>query len=300
MAEESSRTTAREPLLAAWIKWTMDFWETMAQMGPGPAEAVKSGGAAPEEAPRDESWLSALNLWQAFFALLTEPGTVAAVFRGIKAPSEIILKMAQAGWRGYSYLHQQWLEEISQDDSWSESEDGFENLDQEIFKICTEFYEKDFRDLLNMPQVARLSQEGLNRAMDRFAQFQAAMAEFIYLLFLPIKKSLRQMRGILAHGGTPVEDFKDYYRMWLRVLEGHYMTLFKSPECTRTMSHTLKTLVDLSQAKEELLSQALAPLPIPSQRDMAGIYREIYLLKKQVKSLAKQSTATPPAAPGKP
>ena len=27
--------------------------------------------------------------------------------------------------------------------------------------------------------------------MDKFGQFQAAMAEFIYLLYLPLKKSLR-------------------------------------------------------------------------------------------------------------
>ncbi len=35
MAEENSGQMASEPLLAAWIKWTMDFWDTMAQMGPG-------------------------------------------------------------------------------------------------------------------------------------------------------------------------------------------------------------------------------------------------------------------------
>ena len=37
MAQENSGHMISEPLLAAWIKWTMDFWETMAQMGPGPA-----------------------------------------------------------------------------------------------------------------------------------------------------------------------------------------------------------------------------------------------------------------------
>ena len=146
-----------------------------------------------------------------------------------------------------------------------------------------------------MPQMTRLTQEGLNRAMDKFSQFQTAMAEFIYLLFLPLKKSLRDMRGVLEEGGRPLEDFKDYYRKWLRVLEGHYMTLFKSPECTRTMSHTLNALEDFNQAKQELLSEALAALPIPTHRDMDELYREIYLLKKQVKSLAKKMADSPPS-----
>ncbi len=281
------------PLLAAWIKWTMDFWEDLAHMGPSP-----NGAGAETAASQAEGCLAALSLWQAFFSLLSEPGTVAAVFNGIKAPSEVILKIAQAGWSGYFYLHQQWLEGLDPETSPAEA-CGFENLDQEIFKVCTEFYEKDFRELLNMPQMARLSQEGLDGAVNKLRQFQSAMAEFIYLLFLPLKKSLRDMRGVLEEGGRPLEDFKEYYRRWLRVLEGHYMTLFKSQECTRTMSHTLNALEDFNLAKQELLSEALATLPIPSQRDMENLYREIYLLKNQVKTLAKQ-LAAPPAGSGEP
>lgn len=151
-----------------------------------------------------------------------------------------------------------------------------------------------------MPQMTRLPREGLDRAMDKFGQFQSTMAEFIYLLFLPLKKSLRDMLGVLEEGGRPLEDFKEYYRKWLRVLEGHYMTLFKSPECTRTMSHTLNALEDFNVAKQTLLSEALATLPIPSHRDMEGLYREIYLMKKQVKALSKQQAAATPAGPGKP
>lgn len=102
---EHPRKPAPEPLLAAWIKWTMDFWEDLAHMGPG-----LNGAGAETAASQAEGCLAALTLWQAFFSLLSEPGTVAAVFNGIKAPSEVILKMAQAGWSGYFYLHQQWLE----------------------------------------------------------------------------------------------------------------------------------------------------------------------------------------------
>lgn len=290
MVPERPQKPVPEPLLAAWIKWTMDFWEDMAHMGPGPAR----GGGALEQGEAEGPCLAALNLWQAFFSLLSEPGTVAAVFEGIKAPSEIILKMAQAGWRGYFYLQQQWLEILDLETLPGEPS-GFENLDQEIFKICTEFYEKDFQELLNLPQMTRLSQGRLHRAMDRFGQFQKAMAEFIYLLFLPLKKSLRDMRGVLDDEGRPIEDFKDYYRKWLRVLEGHYMTLFKSPGFTRTMSHTLNALEDFNLTKQALMSEALGALAIPSQRDLEEIYREMYLLKKQVKSLSKKLADASPA-----
>lgn len=297
MAEASSRTTAREPLLAAWIKWTMDFWETMAQMGPGPAEAVKSGGAAPEEAPRDESWLSALNLWQAFFALLTEPGTVAAVFRGIKAPSEIILKMAQAGWEGYFHLHQQWLQGWQGEEPQNGGLD-FENLDQDIFKICNEIYEHDFGQILNLPslRLTCLPQEGVNQAVDNFTHFQGAMAEFIYLLYLPVKKSLRVMAEEWRQAGAekPPEDFKEYYKKWLKILEGHYMTLFQSPEYTRTLSHTLEALEDFAVAKQGLIADAMGALSLPTQREVDELYREMHLVKKSMREMAKQPDPSGP------
>ncbi|HZE20714.1 MAG TPA: poly(R)-hydroxyalkanoic acid synthase subunit PhaE [Desulfobaccales bacterium] len=281
-----------EPLLAAWIKWTMDFWEAMAHMGPGlgGAEATDEKDAG-ETVVLREPWMSSLNLWQAFFSLMTEPGTVATVFQGIHAPSEIILQMAQAGWGGYFYLHQQWLE------GWQEGlpltgDYGYENLDQDIFKICNEIYEKDFRQLMNLPQLSLTgqTQEGLNRVTEKFHQFQAAMAEFIYLLFLPMKKSLRAMRGVGGSGRQekPPEDFKEYYKGWLKILEGHYMTLFQSPEFTRTLCHTLEALEDFNLAKEELRGEAMAVLALPSRRDLDGLYREIYLLKKSMKQMAKK------------
>ena len=168
MAQGNSGQMGSEPLLAAWIKWTMDFWDTMAQMGPGLASAGRTGGQASREtAVSGDPWLAALNLWEAFFSLLTEPGTVTAVFQGIQAPSKIILRMAQAGWGGYFHLHQQWLEGWQGGGSLS-GNDGYENLDQDIFKTCTEIFEHDFHGLLNLPQLCLtgLSQERVNQATE--------------------------------------------------------------------------------------------------------------------------------------
>jgi hypothetical protein len=299
MTQENSSHVASEPLLAAWITWTMDFWDTMAQMGPGLGRASRSGGQVSREtAVLGEPWLAALNLWQAFFSLLTEPGTVTAVFQGIQAPSKIILRMAQAGWGGYFYLHQQWLEGW-QGNGAPAGEDSFESLDQDIFKACNEILEHDFRRLLNLPHLSLtgLPQEGAIRATVQFNQFQAAMAEFIYLLYLPVKKSLRVMGAEWVDGGTakPPEEFKDYYKRWLKILEGQYMTLFQSAEYMRTLTHTLHALEDFTVAKQELLSEAMAALGLPTRREMDDLYREIYLLKKSMKGLAQKIGRSDPA-----
>jgi len=292
MAQENSGQMTSEPLLAAWIKWTMDFWETMAHMGPGLGGAGRSDGQASRvTALSADPWLASMNLWQAFFSLLTEPGTVTAVFQGIQAPSKIILRMAQAGWRGYFFLHQQWLEAWQGGES-PPADQSYENLDQDISQACNEILEQDFRRLLNLPHLCLtgLPQEGVIRATVTFNQFQAAMAEFIYLLYLPVKESLRAMGAEWVNGGPgkPPEDFKEYYKKWLKILEGYYMTLFQSAEYTRTLAHTLLALEDFTTAKQELLSEAMAALGLPTRQEMDDLYREIYLLKKSMKMMARK------------
>jgi polyhydroxyalkanoate synthase subunit PhaE len=297
MDQENSAQMASEPLLGAWIKWTMDFWDTMAQMGPGLTGGGRSGQASGESALSADPWLASLNLWQAFFSLLTEPGTVIAVFQGIQAPSKLILRMAQAGWGGYFYLHQQWLE-AWQGGGDPPSHPGYENLDQDIYQACNDILEHDFQRVLNLPHLGLtgLPQERVNRATEKFNQFQAAMAEFIYRLYLPVKKSLRTMGAQWVNGRSekPPEDFKEYYKQWLKILEGHYMTLFQSAEYIRTLTHTLYALEDFTAAKQDLLSEAMAALGLPSRREMDDLYREIYLLKKSLKGLARKIDQTEP------
>jgi class III poly(R)-hydroxyalkanoic acid synthase PhaE subunit len=280
-----------EPLLAVWIKWTMDFWESLAQMGPRLAEAEAPGASrGGRAAPLEDSGSSALKMWEAFFSLLSEPRTVDAVFKGIKPPAEIILKTAQMGWGGYAQLHQRWLEGLGQEETEALT---FENLDQDTFKAWADIYEEDLKQLLHHPPLGltRFSQEKASRVVVEFGRLQAAMAEFMYLLYLPMRKSLRVMQERLrrlAGEGELSEDFKDYYKMWLKLLEGHYMTLFKSPQYTRTLSHTLEALEDFTQARQELLADALKALPLPTLEDLDELYHEIYLLKKQVKALSKR------------
>jgi polyhydroxyalkanoate synthase subunit PhaE len=299
MAQEISRNAGAEPLLAAWIKWTMEFWEAMAHLGPGHGSpAATEDDVFLEAAGPGDAWLASLNLWQAFFALLTEPETVAAVFQGIRAPAEIVLRMARAGWEGYFELHRQWLE------GWESNgiltADDFEELDEDVGKICGELYEKEFRRLLHMShlRLTGLTQECLNQATEKFNRFQAAMAEFAQMLYQPVKKSLRAMRGVggIGRQEQPPEDFKEYYRGWLRVLEGHYMTLFQSAEFVQTLVRTLTALQEFTVAKDTLTAEVMEALALPSRRDLDTLYREMYVLKKSMKDMAKKLARLEPAA----
>ena len=201
--------------------------------------------------------------------------------------------MMQAGLDGYFHLQRDWLERAGRIGKSTEAY-KFENLDQGAFKALTELYEKEFKQFLNIPQMGltRSYQERMNQVADKFNLFQATVGEFLYLLYLPIEKSskvVQEKMTELADEGKLPEDSMDYYRMWVRILEGHYMTLFKSPEYTQTLGRTLDTMGEFAVARRQILQDAMQFLPVPTQKDMDELYKDIYLLKKRIRELEKKN-----------
>jgi hypothetical protein len=76
--------------------------------------------------------------------------------------------------------------------------------------------------------------------------------------------------------------------MWIKTLEGHYMTLFRSTEYTQAMSKTINAMEDYTVARHEIVQDYLQMFPVPTNEDMDEVYKEIYELKKKVKALEKR------------
>ncbi|MGB6012194.1 MAG: poly(R)-hydroxyalkanoic acid synthase subunit PhaE, partial [Desulfobacterales bacterium] len=131
------------------------------------------------------------------------------------------------------------------------------------------------------------------RTVDKFNIFQSNLTEFLRLLSLPMEKTFQVMQEKLtelADESNLPEDSKAYYQMWIKILEGHYMTLFQSFEYTKILNKTLHSMSEFSEAKKEFLQDTLLyMLPVPTQKEMDELYKEIYLLKKRIKELEKRS-----------
>ena len=294
MEQEQQEKTAPESLLAAWIKSAADFWMSSSKSWPEAAGAFKPATAfqTGDKGRTQESWQAGFRMWQALSSALSEPGTLDAFSKGISSLPDIVTRMAQTGWNGIFQLQQYWLERVGKIGQRGEAYQ-FENLDQQAFKAWSETYEKNFRQFLNIPQLGltRLYQERINRTADQFNLLQEAVAEFMYMLYLPMEKSLQVMQfklEELSREGKLSENFKDYYNMWIKILEGHYMTLSQSPEYTRVLSKLLTVTEDFKMAKQEVLIDFLSNLPIPTHKDMDELCKEIYLLKKKVRALEKK------------
>lgn len=294
MSDETNKQAGFHTFLESWMKTSNDYLESMMRMmGPGrTGKGEESGGEDAFSGTRfQESMGSALKAWQAISAALADSEAMDAHIKGMSTLPEILAKLGRTGLDGFFQMQARILERAGKLSETARGRD-FETLDREAFKAWYEIYEKEFRPFLNIPQVglARFYQERVNAAIDKYNVFQTAMAEFLFMLYLPMERSQKVMQDKLAEmaeAGDLSGEFQDYYRMWIKVLEGHYMKLFKSSDYTETLARTLEALEEFSAAKNAVLSDALKSLPIPTQAEMDELYKEIYNLKKRIWSLEK-------------
>ena len=285
-----------EFIFTDWIKTSMAFWESMVSMWPTADTAEDTTLDSKQDGKPSrlqKSLESTQKTWKAWSRIISEPETMETIFKGAGELPEILLKIAQTCTSSFVRFQQQWLEKAGKFQKSTQSY-TFENLDEDAIKVWTQLYETELRKIFNIPQLGltRFYQEKMIRSVDKFNIFQSSLTEFLRLLSLPMEKSFQIMQEKLtelADQGDLPEDSKTYYQMWIKILEGHYMTLFQSIEYTKILNKTLHSMSEFSEAKKELLQDTLLyMLPVPTQKEMDELYKEIYLLKKRIKELEKK------------
>ena len=259
-----------------------------------------AGGVKPDSKRDDKtsrfqkSWESTQKTWKAWSQIITEPETMKTLLKESGMLPEIFFKIAQTGLNSFVYLQKQWFERAEKVQESTKSY-TFENIDEDAVKVWTKLYETELRKIFNIPQLGltRFYQEKMIKSVDKFNIFQSNLTEFFRLLSLPMEQSfqiLQEQLTELADQSNLPEDSKAYYQMWIKILEGHYMKLFQSSEYTQILNKTLHSMSEFSEAKKELLQDTLLyMLPVPTQKEMDELYKEIYLLKKRIKELEKGS-----------
>ena len=296
MDDNKKNRIGPETFLSDWIKISMKFWESTASMW---ADFNTTGRIKPDSKEDDKtsrlqrSWESTQKTLKAWSQVVSEPETIEALFEGAGIFPEFFLNIVQTGLNRFVHLQQQWLQRAGKVQESTKSY-TFENIDEDMIKAWTMLYETELRKFFNIPQLGltRFYQEKMIRSVDKFNIFQSNLTEFFRLLSLPMEKSfqiLQEKLTELANIGHLPEDSKSYYQMWIKILEGHYMTLFQSSEYTNSLNNTLHSMSEFSEAKKELLQDTLLyMLPVPTQKEMDELYKEIYLLKKRIKELEKR------------
>ena len=272
------------PMVSQMVKQTADIWSGGAGMDFG----SDGGGTTKSQAAMN----AALNNWQAMAAALSSSESAEALLKGGGAMPEMLLKLGQTSFMGYVQLQQKIMERVSRLGESTEAY-KFEDIDENIFRMWTEIYEKEFRHFLHVPQLGllRTYQEKVSAATDKYAIFQASLSEFLRLLAMPFHRSMQVMQEKvteMAEQGTLPADTKEYYNLWIKVLEGHFMTLYQNPEYVETLGRTINDLAEFTEARDAALEDILGLLPVAKQSDVDELSKDLYELKKHVRRLERK------------
>ena len=292
MTNEHDRDTTANDWFAQWNQSMTDMWGGMLRFwfpesGGAPRHAEDGEGGRNKRASVE----AALKNWQAVSAAMSAPESMEALFKGVGAMPEMLAKLARTSLDSYLEMQTKSLERLGKV---GEHVDAytFADMDQSLFRTWTEIYEKEFSRFFQVPKLGlvREYQERISQSMDAYNRYQASLYEFLRLLTLPISRSftvLQEQLGTMAEEGKLPEDGRAYYEMWVKVLEGHYMTLFQTPEYVETLSKTLNSLSAYQTARNAVIEDMLAGLPIPTRTEIDALYEEIHRLKRRLRALEK-------------
>ena len=293
MSDTSRKQNDPLAMLNLWMKTSQSFWKVFSTGSAGKEKGKKEKKDEARENIRSRvpSWEAALKAWQAMAAAMAKTETMEAFNESSDALPDAVMKIMESGWNSFFTLQQMWMEKGAKIGKTADAYQ-FENLDEDAFRLWNELYETEFKKFLNIPQLGltRYYQEHLQKATDKFAVYQSTMTEFINTILLPMERSLTVVQEELtamAEEDKLPEDPKEYYRLWIKVLEGHFMVLFKSEEYTKVLNKAINASTDFTRARKEVLTDLLQFLPLPTQQDMDDLYQEIYVLKKRLKALEK-------------
>ena len=291
MADEDKQSPFKESSIFPWLQTAVDMWLNMAKAIPPNSNTVPSTQTAVENRFTKQLDIN-LNLLKSFSRMMSEPESASAAANSINALPEILMKMAKSGFDAALRIQNHLMEKAGKIGKHTEAY-NFDNLDQEVFKALNDVYEKELRQYFKIPPLGptRFYQERFNEMLDKYNLFETMLAEFLSILYLPMEKSFKvfqeKLQQMAEEGNLPKET-KESYAIWIKILEGHYISLFKSKEYTDVLHRTLNQMEDFIIVRNKTLEDFFQLLPVVTHKDMDVLYKEFYVLKKRVKELEKQ------------
>ena len=242
-------------MVTTWMKSMNDFYTGLtAKTDWRPSGSDPANESNDKAAPKAQAAIeNTLKNWQRMASAMATPESVEAMLKGSGAMPEVLVKLAQTSMGSMIELQQSVIQRLGRMGE-STKAYQFQNIDENISRIWTDIYEKEFRQFFHIPQLGlmRTYQEKANQVADKYNVFQSTLSEFLSLLGMPFARSMQVMQekvGEMAESGELPEDSKAYYNLWVKVLEGHFMTLYQTPEYVDTLTRTINALSEFSAAR---------------------------------------------------
>ena len=281
-------------MVSTWIQSMNDFWTEVGKNTETAQTAFQTASRSADQpsSKAQAAMTAAMKNWQMLASAMTTPESVDALFKGGGAMPDVLLKLAQTSIASMVDLQQSVIQRLGRMGESTQAYQ-FQDIDENISRMWTDIYEKEFRQFFQIPQLGlmRTYQEKANQMADKFNVFQSTLSEFLSLLGMPFSRTgqvMQEKLNEMAESNELPEDPKAYYNLWIKILEGHFMTLFQTPEYVDTLTRTVNSLAEFSAARDAAFEDVLNLLPVAKKTDMDEMARDLYELKKRLKALEKK------------
>ena len=164
----------------------------------------------------------------------------------------------------------------------------------EFFERWLKAYESTYGRIIDMPTMGP-SREGVDRLRKNFeatVNMQASWAEslsgFQSAFMEATRRTQEKVEKLGAHGASP-SSYKAYYDIWMETYRETFKEFLKSKFFASDLAKLTSNSMDFQKSSRILIEENfLRPANIPTQTDMDDLNKEVYLLKKQVKELARE------------
>lgn len=314
MHNQEKETPFANPFSDNWMDAAAKFWETSFKLQTDAVENMSGMmnlfNTDANRSKADTAFKMGSSINKFVFSFFSNPANLS----GFASASEVIpvLAMNMANNLTASFAEiQSMLAEKSSKLGSDFKEIKMDEFNTGIYQIWKELYESDFQKFYHIPQLGltRNYQEQINDAADKGNRFFIAFSEFMRLLSAPLEKagsSVMEAYQKMVDENQISDEPKEIYKLWIKTLEGYYMQLLQSSEYNRAMNDLINCQAEYKKATGQIMTAFYKQLQIPTNQELDELYREIYLLKKKLrtvekdhKAMASRAAGISAAAPGK-
>lgn len=160
----------------------------------------------------------------------------------------------------------------------------------DFLHIIQKNYDESFSKLMTNPMFGkdRESLELQRKSIDKYIKFSIALNEFntrIYQIYLDATKQVMDDYVKMYAEGTQPKTFEEFYKYWTSQVNNAYDKIFFSDDFSKLVGHTVEAMTKFKKESDKVVEDYLRYVPVPKQSEMDSLYKNVYELKKEVRTL---------------
>jgi len=170
---------------------------------------------------------------------------------------------------------------------------GNPNAYLEFMEALKKSYQETYGQIANQPLFGKDMEfwRRYRESFDRFAKYNIAAAGFYTAMFEVIRGSTRKVVEEFmakAASGEQSKTFEEFYKYWAKQVSATYDKVLFSEQYARLAGSMVDEMARFKSAYNELWEFYLAQLPLAKKTYMDALYKTVYELKKEIRSLKKE------------